>query len=341
MKIIEIYEFVFVIPKRNPAYVQEKLEKNKRNFRAGKALCLASEYTYQKHGQLREILASTLELLSYSDTARTLLQQEKWYAEHKLGRGNRITDAIINMPAKMTHEFDVSSKPLNFLMLMFLSYNALYTRSAKNSKYNYTSMIVDFRKIMELNEAGQMVKETTVEQTVDQMVADYCLQCIFLSTVNKIREIVKQNIGDFKDVVKFMEECLHFYHEDFLGSTLLVASGDTETDLDVINDVTSSDSGTTAIRYREFNSLLKVLQDDEDLKIMDKVIDELFTLTPGETFRNKTEHEMQLIALVPEECAMAVESKIKNETEPRFLMFQQVDDAERKTIHMIHQKLGM
>jgi hypothetical protein len=341
MEMIGIYDFVFFIPKRNPAYVKENLLAEGSKFQEGKALCLASEYTLSKHAQLRDVLGTTLELLLYSDTAKALIEHEDWSIEFVDFSSNKIKDTIVHMSAKDTHQFNVSSRPLHFLLLVFLSYNALYTRSAKNSKYNYASPLADFKRIMGFNEAGQNVKESTIDQSVDEMIAEYCLYCTFKGTINKIRKIKELGNMSFKDLMEYIEEGLRFYHERIIFSTVLVKSEDTETDLDIIYNSNISNGGVRQRRHRAFKSLLEELA-DEDLDIMEAVVDELFKLKPGESLKNKAEQDMKIVAARSQEAYQeAVERKIADETDPTLVMFQQVDKSERKLIEEIHKKFPM
>lgn len=341
MEMIGIYDFVFFIPKRNPAYVKENLLAEGSKFQEGKALCLASEYTMYKHAQLRDVLGTTLELLLYSDTAKALIEHEEWSIEVVDFPSNIIKDTIVHMSAKDTHQFNVSSRSLHFLLLVFLSYNALYTRSAKNSKYNYASPLADFKRIMGFNEAGQNVKESSIDQSVDEMIVDYCLYCILKSTINTIRDIKQHSNKFFKDLVEYTEECLRFYHESIIFPTLLVKSEDTKMDLETICDTNTAIGGVTGTRYRAFKSLLEELS-EEDFDTMETVVDELFKLKPGESLKNKVEQDMRIVAAISQEAYQeAVGRKIADETDPTLVMFQQVDNSERKLIEEIQKKFPM
>lgn len=294
MKIIGLYDFAFFIPKRNPNYVIEDKVKGQR----GKAITSTNEYTNWPEGgasrrkQLKNVLASTIELLAYSPTAYKLIFEEDWGAtllEQCLLENNCI-DIINNKTPKETHQWEVSSKPLMFLLIIFVSYNSLYTRKLGDTTYRYTSILSDLNKVLTRSTEGISIKTDIIEQNGNQLMGDLYLNHLLNSTINKL-DLCKNS--EFIEAMLHMKDALEFFHKEFLSFNEIFKSPELKLYLITLEKHSWGDKPQIRFkRYIELNEVMHELNEN-DIQIMKNVVKELFEFKSSDEYESKVKENNQ------------------------------------------------
>lgn len=200
------------------------------------------------------------------------------------------------MKAKQTHDLYIESRPLKFLFLIFFSYNTLYTwerekillKKDKENSYNYTRLLKDFKKILITKSADKVTKTEIIEQDTNDLISDFCFYSILKSTIDVLESIKDESIEDISnglepnedenllELIEYMGDSLKYFHQDFMGWGEIVFSDDLETQFHTLR-INNYDEGKK--RYRDYLNLNLEMNklSKEDIKLIDNVIEELFS----------------------------------------------------------------
>lgn len=295
MKIIDLYSCSFFISEKNSEYTMTQLDGEK-----GKGLALAYEHTTYKYVQLQRALATTIELLSYSSTARELISTERWGMDilQELSSDENYISVIKKEKAKHIHEWDVESITLQFLLVIFFSYNTLYTWDQDNTKYNYTCLLKDFKKILITEHTGKISKNESIDQETDNLISDFCLYRILKGTVNVLES---HKDKELLDVMEYIEAALKYFHEYFMSWGDIISSLEIETQFDILRIGNfSGDIKKNTKRYLDLNEKMKQLS-EHDVLLIKHVVEELFSFEPTNNFEKKIQVESEQLGTSSEE----------------------------------------
>lgn len=299
MKLIDLYDYCFLITKKNSKETQEKIEKIKANEKTNKEmkwteLGLSYQYRVSNYQRLQTNLASTIGLLTYSKTACKLISEEEWGKEllKEVTSNREYIETIKKSKAKDTDNLTIDLAALNFLFIIFFSYNTLYMSSQNSTKFGYTSLLNDFKQILIMGPNGEMVKDESIEESIDSIVSDYCLYRILKSTLKELDICRRDKEKGFVHIMKYMEESLKYFYEEFMAYGKLISRDDIETQLKVLKE--NSMKG-----YPELNEIMHSLK-DSDISLMKDVIDELFSFQPSDAYIKEVEKESMDMGLFSE-----------------------------------------
>lgn len=259
----------------------------------GKAIVSTNEYTHSSEGgtskrkTLRGVLASTIELLAYSPTAYKLIYEEEWGMPllQQLSSEKTCIDIIGAKGFKEIHRWNVDSKPLIFLLTIFVSYNSLYTRRTKEKGgYQYTSVLDDLNKILIRNIDGTTSKTDSIEQNGSQLVEDLYLNQLLKSTIDKL-DLSKDN--EFIEIMDYMKNSLSLFYTDFSLINKMVESSDLNEYLKLLRN--RSWGNKPRVRFERYIQLNEIMHDlnNTDIQIMKTVVEELFKFESSEEYGEK------------------------------------------------------
>lgn len=322
MRIIDLYSCSLFISKKNSTYTMEQLDKE-----PGKGLGLAYEYTYSGYEQLQKALATTIELLSYSNKARDLISKETWgeCILRDLSSEDSCIPEIEKMSAKQTHGWDVESRPLKFLLVIFFSYNTLYTWDRGKTDYNYTCLLKDFKEIMITEHTGKVVKTKSKYQAVDNIISDFCFYSILKGTVNEF-----ESNKNLIEVIEYMETALRYFHQFFMNWGDIISSEELEIQFDTLRKNNYNRDKKKYKDYLNLNLEMKHLS-KKDIELLDSVVEELFSFQPDDNFEKRIKEES-------EKLDVSFEQRKNVDIKPLDFMKQIVrGDDKKKVLEIINQ----
>lgn len=307
MRLIDLYDYCFLITKRNSKDTQKKIEEKKANKETNKEmkwkeLGMSYQYRDSNYERLQTNLASTIGLLTYSKTACKLISEEVWGKEllKEITSDRERIETIKERKAKETDSLIIDSAALNLLFIIFFSYNTLYMSSQNSTRFGYTSLLNDFKQILIMGPNGEIVKNESIEESIDSIVSDYCLYRILKSTSKKL-DICRSDKGTgFVHIMKYMESSLKYFYKEFMGYGQLITTSELETQLDVLEEYNSRKSLESSIKgYSELNEIMHSLK-DSDILLIEDVINELFSFQPSNAYIKKVEEESNDMELFSE-----------------------------------------